>query len=267
MIDKELKLFQRSNETIWTDEYIGKNLLKAHLDESDDAASRKNEFRLETINWINNVIKPNSKILDLGCGPGLYSCEFGKLGHKVHGIDFNKYSVNYARENKSIKNIVEYEYGNYLKDKINGKYDVIIMIWCDFGALLPKEQEVLLNKIKDLLTDDGVFIFDVVDELTNKPAEGKNWNTSDGNDFWNKEPYILMEETKHFNNAVGRRYLTINQNTGNIKEFIFWDQYYNENSINELLENNGFNVKETNKELLDKSEVKTLFVIAAKNCT
>jgi hypothetical protein len=33
----------------------------------------------------------------------------------------------------------------------------------------------------------------------------------------------------------------------------------------QLLENNGFTAKETNKELLDKLEVKTLFVIAAKN--
>ena len=91
MIDKELKLFQRSNETIWTDEYIGKNLLKAHLDESDDAASRKKESRLETINWISYFIKPNSKILDLGCGTGLYSFEFGKLGHKVYGMAVGNY--------------------------------------------------------------------------------------------------------------------------------------------------------------------------------
>jgi 2-polyprenyl-3-methyl-5-hydroxy-6-metoxy-1,4-benzoquinol methylase len=77
MFDKELKLFQRSNETIWTDEYIGKNLLEAHLDESGDGASRRKEFREEIINWINSIIKPNSKILDLGCGPGLYSYELG----------------------------------------------------------------------------------------------------------------------------------------------------------------------------------------------
>jgi hypothetical protein len=117
------------------------------------------------------------------------------------------------------------------------------------------------------LTNDGIFIFDVFHELTIKPMEGKNWNISGGNDFWNKEPYFLMEETKYFNNIVGRRYLIINQNTVKVKEFIMWDQYYNEKSIKEQLKNNGFNVKEINKELLEGTEGKTIFVIAAKNCT
>ncbi len=67
----ELKLFQRSDETIWTDEHISKSLLEAHLDESSNAASRKSFSRIDVVNWINSKIKPNSKIIDLGCGPGL----------------------------------------------------------------------------------------------------------------------------------------------------------------------------------------------------
>jgi len=53
MYNNELKLFQRSNNSlIWTDDYISKSMLEVH---------------------INKNIKPNSKILDLGCGPGLYA--------------------------------------------------------------------------------------------------------------------------------------------------------------------------------------------------
>jgi 2-polyprenyl-3-methyl-5-hydroxy-6-metoxy-1,4-benzoquinol methylase len=270
MLEKELTLFQRSKETIWTDGYIGKSLLKAHLDESNNGASRKAELRIKTINWIHNNIKPNASILDLGCGPGLYSYELGKLGHKVLGIDFNKESINYAKENKTIENMVEYQYGNYLEDKINGTYDAIIMIWCDFGALIPKEQELLLEKIKGLLKDDGVFIFDVFNELTNNPNEGKTWNIFDGDDFWNKEPYILLEETKHFDTAVGRKYILIDKNNGKIKKFILWDQYYNENSINKLLENSGFKIEGINEKLLEGMEEEILVIKcckAAKNCT
>jgi 2-polyprenyl-3-methyl-5-hydroxy-6-metoxy-1,4-benzoquinol methylase len=68
-------------------------MLDAHLDERYDAASRTVQKRTVIINWINNNIKPRSKILDLGCGPGLYAHELGKMEHNVLGIDFNKISI------------------------------------------------------------------------------------------------------------------------------------------------------------------------------
>jgi 2-polyprenyl-3-methyl-5-hydroxy-6-metoxy-1,4-benzoquinol methylase len=158
MFKEELELFQRSKETIWTDEYISKILLASHLDESSDGASRINNSRIKIINWINNKIGNNSKIIDLGCGPGLYSYELGKIGHNVFGIDFNKESINYAKKNKCIKNYVEYKHGNYLTEDFGMNYDVALMIYCDFGALLPGEQKELLEKIRNGLSGKGLFI-------------------------------------------------------------------------------------------------------------
>ena len=139
MYINELKLYQKGNEVIWTDEYISKSLLNAHLEESNDAASRRLEKRIAIVNWINKNTKPNSKIIDLGCGPGLYANELGKLGHNVLGIDFNKESINYANINNILKDKIEYKYCNYLHEKINGKYNVAMMIYCDFGVLIPDE--------------------------------------------------------------------------------------------------------------------------------
>ncbi|MDR0374285.1 MAG: class I SAM-dependent methyltransferase, partial [Treponema sp.] len=214
MFQEEFKLFQRSNETIWTDEYISKRLLDAHLDESFDGGSRRKDSREKIINWVNNNINKNSKIIDLGCGPGLYSYELGRIGHKVLGIDFNKESINYANKNKRIKNYVEYKYGNYLKENFEGTYDAALMIYCDFGALIPNEQKILLEKIKEVLMDNGSFIFDVFCyEYKRDKKEHRNWNISQGNDFWNKEPYILLEETKIFEKegVIGTRYYLIDQ--------------------------------------------------------
>jgi SAM-dependent methyltransferase len=263
---KDFNLFQRSKETIWTDKYISKTLLDAHLDESFDGASRSNVSREKTINWINNSINNNSKIIDLGCGPGLYSYEFGKIGHCVLGIDFNKESINYANKNKSINNVVEYKYGNYLEENIKGKYDVALMIWCDFGALIPDEQKLLLKKIKSLLTDDGLFIFDIFGNgFKQAKKEHRNWYISNGNDFWSKEPYILLEETKIFEaeNTIGTRNYLINQMTGKIKEYILWNKCYEENGIKEFMENNEFKIKEINKNLI-KNEDDIMFIIAEK---
>jgi len=266
MYSNELKLFQRSNDSIWTDEYIGKSLLKVHLDENSDGASRKFLARTDIINWINSKIEPNSQIIDLGCGPGLYAYEFGTLGHKILGIDFNQESIGYAQKNNSIKGITEYKCSDYIKDTVDGEFNVAIMIFCDFGALIPSEQKILLQKINSILTDDGVFIFDVFgkSEIKNH-TDKRNWYISEGNDFWSKEPYFLLEESKIFENEFtrGTRYYLTNQLSGKIKECIIWDQYYDENSIKQLLSKNGFEVIEINKDIIRYKE-ETLLVMAKK---
>ncbi|MCL2688191.1 MAG: class I SAM-dependent methyltransferase, partial [Methanobrevibacter sp.] len=243
MYDNELKLFQKGKNSIWTDEHISKTILDAHLDETNDAASRKHERRMDIVNWINKKIKQNSKIIDFGCGPGLFAYEFGKLEHNVLGIDYNKISIDFANENKTIKNFVEYKYCNYLKDTINGKFNVAIIIYFDFGVLNPDEQNLFLQKINKLLDDDGIFIFDIYGKtvMENK-QDSRSWSISQGNDFWSKEPYLLMEETKVFKNENkwADRYYWIDQKSGKIKEFINWNQCYDESTINKLLLENGF---------------------------
>ena len=266
MYENELRLFQRSKDVIWTDEYISKSLLDAHIDESHDAASRNLSKRLNIVNWIDTNIEPHSKIIDLGCGPGLYSFELGKLGHHVLGVDFNRESVNYALKNNCINENTEYRYCNYLQDAIGGKYNIAMMIYCDFGALIPDEQRILLDKIHDLLEDDGIFVFDVFgkSELSNI-KEKKDWFISEGSDFWSKDPYIFTEEVKIYekDNAVGRRYYVINQLNGKISEYIIWDQYYDEYSIGKLLDENGFKIITIKNDLI-KAKEETFFIMAKK---
>jgi predicted TPR repeat methyltransferase len=269
MYNNELQLFQRSNEAIWTDEYISKSLLDAHLDEVHDAASRKSEKRINILNWISNNIKPCSKIIDLGCGPGLFAYELGKSKHNVLGVDYNKESINYAQKNKLIENTVQYKYCNYLKDTIEGKFNAAMIIYCDFGALIPDEQKLLLKKLYNLLDDEGLLFFDVFGKEVMKNKGGKkNWFISNGRDFWSEEPYFLMEELKLFEkeNVLGTRYYLVNQINGKIKEYIMWDQYHDEQSIKKLLLENGFETIEIKKDLIENDE-ETLFIMAKKQKT
>lgn len=268
MFGEELKLFEKSKCSIWTDEHISKELLKCHLDDFSDGASRKPGKREKILNFLSENIKPRSKILDLGCGPGLIDFELGKMGHKILGVDFNIESINYAINNKKLENI-EYICKNYLTEKIDGKYDVVLMIYCDFGALIPDEQKILFEKIHNLLKDDGIFIFDVfksseIDD--NKSIKNfKQWDFLTGDDFWSKEAYLFLEETKVFKeeNVVGRRYFVIDQKSPRGKEFILWDQYYDKNSIEKVLSENKLKIKKINDNLLDNENV--MFIISEKN--
>ena len=94
----------------WNDPEFSERMLKFHLTQEHDLASRRFEIIDKHVDWIHNKLgeKP-SKILDLACGPGLYSNRLTKLGHSCRGIDFGPASIKYARE-QAIKEKVEIVY-------------------------------------------------------------------------------------------------------------------------------------------------------------
>lgn len=73
IINIKPKLFQKTTSSIWTDLHLQENLLNAHLAPSSDAASRKEDSIKIIVDFIDKQIKSNGKLLDLGCGPGLYT--------------------------------------------------------------------------------------------------------------------------------------------------------------------------------------------------
>ncbi len=83
----------------WNDPGFSHRMLKEHLSQAHDAASRRTPTINKHVNWIHKFVlrERPSRILDLGCGPGLYSSRLAALGHTCHGIDFSPASIAYAR--------------------------------------------------------------------------------------------------------------------------------------------------------------------------
>lgn len=99
----------------WNDPHISKGMLDAHLNPDLESASRKHEQINASARWISSLTSSNKKrrLLDLGCGPGLYAKAFLKQGFEVRGIDFSKRSIAYAQEHARIEGLnIEYCYEN-----------------------------------------------------------------------------------------------------------------------------------------------------------
>ena len=74
---------------------------------------------LKELNW------KSKKILDVGCGTGLFSYEAAKKGANVLGIDFSKDAIEIAKNKFEHLNL---EYQSIDVKKIKDKYDVIVSI-------------------------------------------------------------------------------------------------------------------------------------------
>ncbi len=92
------QLFELGETHFWDDPHISKSMLEAHLNPDTDAASRKPVTIGRTIDHLvsANVLKKGDKVLDLGCGPGLYSSKLYEKGMKVTGVDISKRSIDFA---------------------------------------------------------------------------------------------------------------------------------------------------------------------------
>jgi SAM-dependent methyltransferase len=258
-LSKKPSLYEPGDAMMWTDPYLSKQLLKVHLDPQLDSATRKPESIRKTLNFIKSYCKdPGMHILDMGCGPGKYTEDLANQGHTVTGMDFSENSIKYARTRAKKKNLeIEYICQNYLElDDIN-RYELIIMIFGDFGVLIPGDREILLNKIYNALTPGGTLIFDVLNDrnLEEKFPEDQAWSVKEGG-FWRKDKYLELINGFHYpENNVYLMQHSIMDEEENIVRYRFWTHYFNSKIlVPELLEY-GFENIESNNKVLPESDV------------
>lgn len=263
--DKRPNLFERTSCNIWTDPYIQQQMLKEHLNPYSDGATRKQESIQKIIDFILGQVKPSGRLLDLGCGPGLYTTILNKKGFSVTGVDFNKASIEYAfQQDKG----VEYILDDYINNYPDGVYDSVMMIYCDLGTHSDNARDILLKNIYQSLSDGGVFIFDVFTEkLVLDKQETKSWEYAPSGGFWSNTPYLLLSQSFHYpeNKAFAYQYNLLVENEN--KHFIVWDRYYSETEITNIIKSIGFGTVAVYKNMLESNNFTSdseMFVVATK---
>lgn len=176
---------------LWTDPHIATQMLKFHLNPDVDAASRNKLFVNESIEWLVSrfALTNHSKVIDFGCGPGLYTSSFAQKGITVTGVDFSENSLSYAKKYAEENSLtVEYVKQNYLEFETDDKFDLVTMIMCDFCALSPEQRAKLLKKWERMLTCDGSIVLDV---HTSKAFDDQNDTFTKG--FGNRTESMTFE--------------------------------------------------------------------------
>lgn len=144
----------------WNDPEFSKRMLAEHLSQDHDLASRKTEWIEKQVAWIhNNTLngKP-AKILDLGCGPGLYCHRLTKLGHNCHGIDFSPASIEYAIEHNCDSQNCTFQLGDVTKSDYGCGCDLVIFLFGELNVFSPQECDAILKKAYNALKPGGKLI-------------------------------------------------------------------------------------------------------------
>ena len=233
-------LWQRSSEPFWDDDHISKGMLDAHLNPDWDAASRKHEYIERSTAWLSSIIPAKGKILDIGCGPGLYAKRLSGMGYDMTGMDFSSRSIEYARTNDASST---YIYQDYLTMDYTAAFDAVLLIYCDYAAMTPDEHQILIPKVYQALKPGGVFILDVFTEkhFADK-KDGTSWAVHEQGGFWSSEPHICLNATHMYeNNTVSVDQYAVIWRDG-IKQYLIWDMAYSARKLIDEMAPCGFNM-------------------------
>lgn len=236
-------IYQQSEANFWDDEYISKHMLEAHLDPDFEGASRKLSFIEESVQWISEIL-PSSvypRLLDVGCGPGLYAERFSKTGYKVTGIDFSKRSVKYAADSANKQGLdISYLYQDYLKMDYDNVFDLATFIYCDYGALSTENRAAILRKIYRSLKSGGKLLLDVFSMLKyDNFEELQTWQLHEDGGFWSPGKHLTLHaQYKYSGNVTLEQTGVITDSR--IREYCIWNRYYTPESLLKEANEAGF---------------------------
>jgi SAM-dependent methyltransferase len=183
----------------WDDPHISAQMLALHLDPEGVPASRPHAFIDRSVAWLIPTLHlaPGSRLLDLGCGPGLYAHRLARKGIEVLGVDTSRRSIDYARRTAEADGLsARFRRGNYLTADLGLGHDAAILIYEDYCALSPAQRASFLPRIGAALRAGGRLLFDVTSserfaQFTDSVATVPD--LMDG--FWAEPPYTGTHET------------------------------------------------------------------------
>jgi len=232
---------------LWTDEHTSVQMLSFHLNESNDVSSRNAEFINRSEAWIASKfnIGVDTKIADFGCGPGLYTTRLAKRLANVTGIDFSSRSIEYAKAVATREQLnISYVEQNYLDFETQERFDLVLMIMCDFCALNSSQRKEILGIFHRILKPSGSVLLDVYSLAAfDQRKEAVTYEVNLLNGFWSPNKYYgFLNTFKYDEEKVALDKYTIIESE-RTRTVYNWLQYFTPKDLEVELRDSGFSVE------------------------
>jgi cyclopropane fatty-acyl-phospholipid synthase-like methyltransferase len=235
-----------TTDELWCDPYVAQQMLKFHLAEDVDLASRNLELVERSCEWIAQRfgLAEGVRVCDFGCGPGLYTTRFAQTGAQVSGVDFSRVSIGHAQKTAGEKGLdINYTCQDYLQYQSNERFDLITLIFCDYCALSPTQRKTLLDKFNTLLAPGGALLLDVITEARfDELSEERGYTFSASGGFWSAGPYYEFKTSFLYQDERLSldKYTIIEPNRW--RRIYNWLQHYSLESLRAEFAQSGFEI-------------------------
>lgn len=226
----------------WDEPGFSARMLENHLSQAHDWASRTAALIDRQAAFIHGVLPANADVLDLGCGPGLYTEKLRALGHRCVGVDFSPASIAYAKKRPGAEHI-EYVLGDIRSFRTRKRFDAVLVLFGEINVFSPNEALAILQTARSRLKPGGKAFVEAhhaqaIRETGCLPA---TWTAAPGGLF-SERPHLCLEE--HFWNeeraAAMTRYYIVDAETAACSAYASLMQAYTQEQYAELFRKAGF---------------------------
>lgn len=234
----------------WNDAGFSQRMLREHLAQDHDLASRRRSIIDRHVAWIHQTLLGGqpAAVLDLGCGPGLYAMALARHGHQVMGIDFSPASIAYAKTETAQAGLsCRFVEGNIRSAPFGAGYQLAMLIFGEFNVFRPEDAVAILHKIHAALDDGGLLLLEpqTFEAVRRTGLEPPTWYTSSSGLFSETPHLVLKENFWHETQQVAsERYFVVDAATATVTRHADSVQAYSETAYRRLMETCGFTAVE-----------------------
>ena len=257
----------------WSDPAFSERMLKEHLRQDHDAASRRTEKIDEQVAWIHGDLLAGqpTKVLELTCGPGLYTSRLARLGHECVGIDYAPAAIRYAQDNARKDGLAcTYRLDDVRQAAYGQGFGLVMMIFGQFNVFRRSDARALLAKAHAALASGGRPLLEpqTFAQIEAEGRKGAAWHSHESGLFSDR-PHLWLQE--NFWDAETQtsteRFLIIDTATGDVTRHAQSNQAYTDEQFREILTEAGFENVRLLPSLIgvvDESQSTNLVVVGEK---
>ena len=206
--DHQPRLRQGDRQLPWHDPDFSRRMLDVHLDPETHMASRAPEIIAQHVAWLQDQLEAASeikrpaggfRILDVGCGPGLYCHEQARLGMPSTGFDFAPVPLGWARQTAAAKNLD----CNFLARDLTrlpddfaeqvGPQEAVTFWFGEFHSFSADQVADFLPRLAECLVPGGLFVLEYQPWDLFVQEDSSDWSCPDKSVFCD-EPHLWLQE-------------------------------------------------------------------------
>jgi SAM-dependent methyltransferase len=230
----------------WHDPEFSRRMLREHLSQEHDLASRRAATIDRQVEWIHRELldAAPSRILDLACGPGLYTSRLARLGHRCVGIDFSPASIDHARSEARRGELrCEYRLQDLREGRFGANFQLALLAYGELNVFRPGEAAEIMANACNALLPGGLLVLEVhtEQEVGDMGRRAPSWYAVQSGLFSDR-PHICLRESRWHagQRAAVERYLIIDAATAEVTRHAATTQAYTDEEYRDALVEAGF---------------------------
>lgn len=239
----------------WHDPAFSARMLHEHLSQAHDGASRRTALIADHLDWIHAHLlggRP-ARILDLACGPGLYTAGLATLGHECVGIDFAPAAIAHAWTTAEAARLpCTYHVADIRTADYGDGFGLVMLISGEINVFRRADARTILQKAWRALADDGLLLLEAHTDaaVRGRGAAARVWQSAE-HGLFSARPHLRLDESfwDDDQQVATRRYLVVDAETAETSWYAESVQAYTDQAYETLLHGCGFALRDVYRSL------------------